>query len=108
MTVPFSKLLTVAKKSPHYKNQHSTLVFRGGSLISSGYNHDDIHSEVVALGKLWPSKRKNTTVVNLMIKTKSRNFGNSKPCSECDSFLKQNGVSKVVWFDGIEFREERI
>src|SRR5574338_313039 len=92
MTIPMSKLIRVASKSPHHKNKHSTLVFRGGSLISSGYNHGTIHSEVNAISKLWPSKRVGTSIVNVMIKTRSGNFGNSRPCNECMDFLKQNGV----------------
>ena len=108
MVIPLRKLISVAHKSPHIKNKHSTLVFRGGSLISSGYNHGEIHSEVNALSKLWPSKRVNTTIVNIMIKTKSGNFGNSRPCEECLFFLRDQGVSKIVYFDSKVFIEERI
>lgn len=108
MTIPFNKLLSVAKQSPHYKNRHSTLVFRGGSLISSGFNHDGIHSEVNALNDLWPSKRKNTTIVNLMIKTRSGNFGVSRPCIACLNYLTINQVKKIIWFDGLAFQEERL
>lgn len=77
-------------------------------MVASGYNHDDIHSEVVALNQLWPSKRRGTTIVNLMIKTRSRNFGNSRPCESCIPFLVSNGVKKVVFFDGTTFQEERL
>lgn len=108
MTIPLTKLIRVAKTSPHHKNKHSTLVFRGGSLISSGFNHGKVHSEVSALNRIWPNKRRGLTIVNLMIKTKSGNFGNSRPCEECMPFLKQNGITKVIYFDKNEFREERI
>jgi hypothetical protein len=103
-----TKLISVAKKSPHPKNKHSTLVFRGGSLLNTGYNHDGIHSEVNALDDLWPSKRKGVTVVNLMIQTRSGNFGVSRPCQSCMIYLIKNGIKKIIWFDGLEFREERL
>ena len=108
MTIPFTKLVSTANKSPHPKNKHSTLVFRGGSLVGTGYNHDGIHSEINALKDLWPSKRKGTIVVNLMIQTRSGNFGVSRPCMRCLSYLISNKVKKVIWFDGIEFQEERL
>ncbi len=108
MTIPKKLLIKIANKSPHYKNKHSTLVFKGGSLISTGYNHDGIHSEVNALDDLWGSKRAGTTIVNIMIQTRSGNFGVSRPCIKCLEYLKRNKVRKVIWYNGLEFQEEKL
>lgn len=108
MTIPLTKLIRVARNSPHPSNQHSTLVFRGGALISSGYNHDGIHSEVVALNSVWPNRLRNITIVNLMIRTKTGSFGNSRPCKNCWEYLVTNKIRKVVFFNGTKFVEELI
>jgi pyrimidine deaminase RibD-like protein len=84
----------LAKKSTHPVQKHGTLVFRGGALVATGYNHDGRHSEVVALSKLWPNYRPGCTVVNIRFKPSGR-IGNSSPCKKCAFFLKENGVRKV-------------
>lgn len=103
-----SQLKRVASKSPHPKNQHATLVFKGGALVAQGFNHDGIHAEVVALRKLWPSKRRGTVVVNYMIRTRSGVPGNSRACEECLEFLRKNEVEKMIYFDGTTFVDERL
>jgi len=108
MVIPLTKLIKTANKSPHIKNKHATLVFRGGSLISFGYNHGTIHSEVNALAKIWPNKRVGTSIVNIMIKTRSGNFGNSRPCNKCMKILRQDGIIKITYSIGKTFVEERI
>lgn len=85
----------VAMKSPHPIHKHASLVVKGGAILAFGYNHDNRHSEVVALSKLWPSKRRGCTIINLRVK-RNGEFGNSYPCARCQKFLLDNGVRKVI------------
>jgi hypothetical protein len=101
------KAIRIALQSPHPSHRHATLVFRGGALLASGFNHHERCSEYVALSKLWPSKRRGTTVLNIRI-TRGGTMGLAKPCPDCWSYLLANGVKKAVWFDGVQFVEERL
>lgn len=85
----------IAARSPHPLHRHATIVIRGGAVISTGYNHDGIHAEIVALNKLWPSKRRGVTIVNIRI-TRAGSIGNSAPCEACAERIKRDGVRKVV------------
>lgn len=92
------RALREAQKSPHHTFKHATLVFKGGALFATGYNHDERHSEVVALGKLWPGDARGATVVNVRIK-KSGKVGMSKPCLACQKILLDRGVGKCYYTD---------
>lgn len=97
----------VARRSPHPAHKHATLVFRGGALLASGFNHNERCSEYVALSKLWPSKRRGTTVLNIRL-TRGGVMGLAKPCQDCWKYLAENGVQKAIWFDGKDFVEARV
>jgi deoxycytidylate deaminase len=88
-------LKKIARRSPHHAQRHASVVVKGGAVLAVGYNHSGRHSEVVALSKLWPSKRKGTTMINLRLK-KSGVVGDSSPCEKCRAFLLKNGVVKVI------------
>lgn len=88
-------LRRIASRSTHPMHKHATIVLKGGAVLATGYNHEGRHSEVVALSKLWPSKRRGTTIINLRIKP-SGEIGNSSPCPECLAFLRKNGVRKIL------------
>lgn len=92
------RLITEAKKSPHPQHRHSTLIIKGGAIIASGYNHDEKHSETVALGKLWPGDAKGTTIINLRLK-RDGSVANSKPCCKCLARLKAEKVGKILYTD---------
>lgn len=104
-----SKLVKAAYTSDHEQFRHATLVIRGGAVISIGANLGHRHSERVALGKLWPSKRRGCSIINIRVR-RDGSFGNSKPCEKCSIFLKENGVKKVSYTtaNGKEFVSERI
>lgn len=85
----------VAAKSTH-RFQHSALVFRGGALVSFGYNHDGRHAEVVALSKLWPSNRDGVTLFSLRF-LRDGSLGLAKPCRACQTYLKKYGVGRVYY-----------
>jgi cytidine deaminase len=100
--------LREAKKSNHKKNLHATLIFRGSALLSAGYNHDGIHAEQVALGAIWPNKRRGVHCINIMITKRLGKLGVSKPCEDCKQLLEDYGVKKVTYFDGKLWQTERI
>lgn len=104
-----NKLVKAAYKSDHTEFKHSTLVIRGGAVISIGANLGHRHSEVVALGKLWPSKRRGCSIINIRVR-KDGSFGNAKPCEACLLYLENNGIKKVSYTtaNGKEFVSERI
>lgn len=86
------------KKSHHSFAHHGVVVIRGGNVVAVGFNHGDIHAEVQALRKLWPSERKGTKVVSVRM-TKAGKITMAKPCPSCESFLRENGIKKVYYTD---------
>lgn len=101
------RALREANKSPHPVFKHATLIFKGGALFATGYNHGDRHSEVVALGKLWPGDAKGATVVNIRIK-KTGKVGMSRPCPQCQKILLDNEVRRVIYSNSQGDLEELI
>ena len=98
MKIPaLKKMIRVAKKSNH-QHRHCTLILKGGAPIAIGYNHDGVHSEINAIKKLWPDKRRGVTIINLRI-TGSGRIGISKPCEDCLKFLLSQYVSKIWYTD---------
>jgi len=89
----------IAKRSSH-NFKHSSLVIKGGKILSFGYNHDSIHAEVNALKDLWPKNRKNSIVINFRI-GKDGSLRNSFPCEDCLEYCKKVGVRKVIYSIGV-------
>jgi deoxycytidylate deaminase len=89
------------KKSNHKQHKHAVLIYRGGALVATGYNHEDIHAEQVALGKLWPDHRVGTRVVSIRMR-KNGELGMAKPCPKCEAMLREAGVKSVMFsnYDG--------
>lgn len=85
----------LALVSPHPRFKHAALVLRGGALLAQGYNHDGRHAEVVALSKLWPSKRRGTTLLSLRMGPEG--LAMARPCAECARFLADAGVERVYF-----------
>lgn len=94
--IPFKSVLRrLASQSP-CEMRHASVVLRGGSLLSWGFNHNDRHSEMAALLKLWSSERKGTTVINLRIR-KDGSFALAKPCGDCQYQMKDMEVRNVFY-----------
>ncbi len=85
----------IAKKSTHKTYKHVSIVVKGGAIQSVGYNHDDFHSEFMAVNKIWPNKRAGTSIINVRV-TKT-GFANARPCDKCMDFLRFSGVRKVTF-----------
>jgi len=93
------RMIREAKKSPK-RFKHCSIVIKGGAILAVGYNTPSNHSEVNALKKLWPSKRKGTVVLNIRIR-RDDSLADSRPCEKCYKFMQESGVSKcrVVYND---------
>jgi cytidine deaminase len=103
MVTPNCTLITkaarkIAKKSNHKFAHHAVFVMRGGALMAVGNNKDRRHAEVAALNKLWPSKRKGTTVISVRY-TRSNYMASAKPCSDCEDYMREHGVKTVYYSD---------
>lgn len=94
--ISFAKKL--ARRSTHEQFRHATIIVKGGAVLSYGYNHRDIHSEIMALNKLWPSKRVGTTLINIRL-GKDGSFRNSQPCLLCHKEIKESRVARVYYTD---------
>ena len=88
----------LATKAKHKCYKHAAIVVRGGAIVATGVNHDELHAEVVALKKLWPSERRGTKVYSLRLR-RSDTLGMAKPCAECEAFMRENGVKLVFYTD---------
>ena len=112
-----TKARKIASKSDHKYHRHSTLILKGGALISSGFNHGWVHSEIDAISNMPLSKRRSfdawyekvngSTFINTMI-TKAGNYGESRPCNRCWNILKAYEIGKVIYFDGDDWVSERV
>ncbi len=91
------------RRSLHF---HSSIVARGGNIVSCGYNHGIRHAEVMALSSLWPSERVGTTVWSIRV-MKSGHLGMAKPCVKCMAFLIASRV-KQVFFSNASGEIERL
>ncbi|SRR6266498_2291505 len=78
-----------------HRFKHAAFVIKGGSIIAMAPNHHR-HAEVAALSKLWPSKRKGTTVLSLRV-TRSGLLAMAKPCEKCMRFMLTHGVRKIMY-----------
>lgn len=100
-------LKRIAERSDHKQFKHATIVIKGGAVISFGANVGNRHSEVVALGKLWPSKRRGCSILNIRVR-KDGSYGRSRPCELCLIYLKKNGVIRINYSSPGGFESERI
>lgn len=94
----------IAKRSPHARYQHCSLIFAGSRLISYGYNRDDLHAEIVAINRMNALFRNENTrrprnlhMVNFMIKKKTGNIGNSYPCPSCMAAMEEAGIRVLTY-----------
>ena len=98
----FNLAKKLCKQSGHHQHHHAVIVVVGGAIKAVGYNHSVKHAEVAALSKMWPSERKKAMVLSYRMGHRGQ-FAMAKPCSNCEKFLKSNGIRKV-WFtnnDGV-------
>lgn len=96
----------LAKKAQHTFAFHAAIVEKGGAIVATGYNHDWLHAERVAIGKLWPSKRNKCKLWSIRV-TKGGKLANARPCTACEAYIRASGI-KVVWYSTDEGKIERL
>lgn len=95
----------LSQRSTHAFAFHAAILLRGGAIVATGYNHDEIHAEENALCDLWPSKCRGTVLWSIRF-TKTGRLANGKPCLRCETLARERGV-KLVYYSTRE-RVERM
>lgn len=72
------------------------MVVKGGAILSIAVNRNNIHAEVAALKKLWPSKRRGTKVISIRVDRRGR-LNIARPCCNCIKYLSDNGIV-AIWY----------
>ncbi|MDE2425633.1 MAG: hypothetical protein KGO96_06970 [Elusimicrobia bacterium] len=88
--------MKIARRSKHKNFYHAALLIRSGNIVGMSYNHDLRHAEIGALNQCWPSERRGCTLISIRI-TKGNKLASAKPCPDCLSALKENGIKKVFY-----------
>lgn len=89
----------LATKSTHKLYHHVVIATRGGAIIATGVNHNNTHAEVSCLNQIWPNRRKGLKIWSFRLRRDGK-MGMAKPCTECQEFLRENGVKMVHYTDG--------
>jgi deoxycytidylate deaminase len=65
--------------------------------------HTSLHAEMNVLHKFLKKvkRRIKTNTTLYVVRILDVGFGNSKPCSHCQSMLKRNGIRKIKYTDRI-------
>lgn len=103
--------INTATKSTHHKWHLGAVVWRGGSVIATGYNTPknspetiedhkyfkcSIHAEIAALRKAGNTKGARLYVARI---TKNGSPACAKPCPRCLNQIKQHGIKEVHYTD---------
>jgi deoxycytidylate deaminase len=98
--------IRIATKSPH-NFRHSSIIIRGGKILSYGHNHNSIHAEVNALNDVWSNKLLNAYIINFRINREGE-LRNSFPCDNCVTYAKNKGIRKIVFSTENGFKEIKL
>jgi len=103
--------VSTAEKSNHDKWKLGSVIWRGGSVISTGFNRvkndpaiveDEkyfqctIHAEVDALRNAGETSGAKLFVARV---TKGGNLALAKPCNRCMKAIKEHGIKRVYYTD---------
>lgn len=91
-----NRAIKEAKKSKKKRFNHGVLVIKGGAIVAYGSNGQERHAEVVALNKLWVSKRKGCEIISIRVRVDG-SLGMARPCVKCWGYLYDNGITKVTY-----------
>lgn len=95
--------IKIATKSSH-KYRHSSILIKGGRVLSFGHNHDSVHAEVNALKDHWKSETKGSILINFRLDL-SGQLRNSFPCVNCRKEAKKYKVRKIIFSTEEGFKE---
>lgn len=108
-TTAMTLAVTAAEKSNHIKWKLGSVLWRGGSVISTGYNrvrndpaivedhkyyHCTVHAEADAIRNAGNPAGAKLFVARI---TKGGNLGLARPCPRCMETIRQSGIKKVYY-----------
>ena len=106
-------LKKIASKSTHSRNNHAVIILKGNRILSTGYNHGDIHAEIMAIKrasranegnrKFSKNSLYNATLISFMSRRITSTIGVSRPCGNCLRAITLEGIRRVIYFDGRDF-----
>lgn len=106
-----SLAISTAEKSDHSRWRLGSVIWRGGSVISTGFNrvkndpaiiendkyfHCTVHAEVDALKNAGSAEGAKIFVARI---TRSGRLGLAKPCPRCEDAIREAGIKKVFYTD---------
>lgn len=104
----------LALKVQNRRQRHSCLILKGGRILSQA-NNEKGHAEQLALGifafpisfRFDSETRKfnGATLISFRI-APNGSIGKSKPCIKCAEAIQIAGIRKVIYFDGLLWRED--
>jgi len=74
--------------------QLGAVIFKGGKMLSSGFNYGSIHAEHSAIRRAKMDIRGADIFVVRVNKT---GFAMAKPCPNCQLLLKENGIKRAFY-----------
>ena len=91
-----------SEKSGHPRFQHGSVCVRKNTIVGRGTNKGRLHAEVSSLicgqnSQNNKSLRNSPPVVFVVRVNVSGQFRNSKPCENCQRFMRRVGVQKVYF-----------
>ncbi len=106
------------KYSKHPQHKMSALVYDGPILLAGAANSlkthpkaetygNHLHAELALIMSAGVSHLYDSTVIVTRVK-KSGALGTSKPCEVCWAALRNARVRYVIYYDGSEWRKERL
>jgi pyrimidine deaminase RibD-like protein len=98
MVISLETLKRKAQCSRHKQHHHVAVLTRGGAVVAIGYNHEETHAEAMALGKVWPNRRRGLVLWSFRL-TKAGKLAMAMPCPKCQEMLIEAGVKTVRYSD---------
>lgn len=95
----FSEASHLTKKSGHPKFRHGSIVVLRNSIVGKGANFGFMHAEVSSVSSIYKKKlSKKDKLVVYVCRVNSRGlFRNSKPCENCQHYMRRWGIRKVYY-----------
>lgn len=96
----FSEASNLTKKSGHPKFQHGSIVVLRNTIVGKGANGGFMHAEVSSVSSMYKnlSKSSKDKLVVFVCRVNSRGlFRNSKPCENCQHYMRRRGITKVYY-----------
>ena len=96
----FSEASNLTKKSGHPRFRHGSIVVLRNSIVGKGANWGFMHAEVSSISSIDKnlSKSSKDKLVVFVCRVNARGlFRNSKPCENCQDYMRRWGIRKVYY-----------